>query len=239
MLVQNSQTTPNISFQMKVKFAVWDKNNKVAKALDNLPSSAFSDFPYGVRNMAHSTTAVGTKDCNDCNTIGITNGKKVFMFHLIPDELNLEKMKDFSQDAPLKQNVSSSIQRCIDDLKESGGKIEAFIIGGREKENYERRSISLFNGLKKILKSNEIKPTILWGQTQTAGLDAHFSVKANTLTIFTELCQLNEKIVKRLFEIIDFNPNDKAFLPNNRKIDTNNFKKDNLTPNLSEKRLYA
>lgn len=225
MRVSNQQSyyNQNTSFKMLVRFAKADELSK----LKELSQGAFaplvmSSWPYTIKNLAKSSDKLLTVGACDCSVIGLTNKEEAAMTHLIPNEENLDDMENFSKPASLNKYLRRKLQENIDELKQGGKIVKAFIIGGQDREDEERRSISLFKGLYDLLGENKIRPTIIWGQKAgRAELDALYSVKEDALTIFPNsfiLCyKLTPEFVKNYFEFIRFNPEDRVMIKNTRQ----------------------
>lgn len=229
---------PNQSFQMNVHFK-YKNDYKVMCAKCNLPINAVTDYTAGwaIKDAARGKKKLFTEFAADCNVIGFSNGKEAIVRHLIPSKKNLE-MTDFTKTAPLKKRLLSRLQKEVDSLKADGKIKTVFIIAGQPVENTKTRSLSMLHGLIDFCKSNELEPTIVWGQRGGNSLDALFDVKQDTLTIQPySYGQMTPHSIKDYFSWIKFNKEDKAILPNGRET-SKNYLTQNKKEETSIKRTY-
>lgn len=217
MKIAQIQNTSNPSFKMNVQFKYPEEMDKFL--MSKLPKKAISDYPYDISTPAKGVKLF-TQHCADCSIIGITNGEKAVMRHLIPICKNLTGMGDFTKTAKLKKQLLLQMEKELEGLKKSGGKLSAFLIGGQPIEVSQTRSLSLMHNLLQFFQKHEIKPTIIWGQ-QGGSLDALYSVKGDKLTIFpSQITQITPKSLRDNFSFMNFNNADKVFMPNGKEAKT-------------------
>ena len=134
-----------------------------------------------------------TKNIKDCTAGGITDGKKVLLFHLAPSEENFIEFKKFIN------NIKSKIPTNKDEL-------QGFIIGSARNNRRSRKMFEMIEGLFKDLGINYTK---LKGQSHTNDTDILYdTTKDSWLISNKEISQyINEKkspkeIFAKVFETV-------------------------------------
>lgn len=219
---QNSLGNPSFKMRVNLLPRHMDWQHKLLK------SEEICDMPYTIKNMIKSSRALYTDNVCDCAVLGVSNGKESFLTHLVPNGKNLDSMSNFDTKAKLNKTAQEELQKNIDNLKSQGQKIKAFIVGGQIFEQEESRSISLFKELQEILGKNDIKPTVFWGQGTNGKLNAFYSVKDDTLSLFPS-CSISKGKVKKYFNSMQFNEGDEVLLSGKKKIDTKKLHKEDAS----------
>ena len=145
-----------LSFTSKIKFVdylkFWEltEQNNVKKV----------DSPY-TANEIISDNAAYTDQIICCTAGGISNGKRVTMFHLIPDNSNTYGF----------ERVEEILEEHTGVTKKTGSKLNGLIIGGKGEEirktvdrhNHYANCKILFDKVKEFFENYNISPSIFWG----------------------------------------------------------------------------
>lgn len=190
--MQNSQ----ISFTSNIRLA---STNRFAKEIEGLSSKESVLFPWTANEMVTGTKAY-TQKIYDCAAGGITDGKKVLMFHLCPT---------FEQNADFKV-----IEKAI--LEKFGGKVEGLkgiLMGNKSKF---QASNDLFGNLKNFMEKNNIDFSMIKGIKKDEYSSLSYDVKNDTWTITNDSIaaelkkgvKLLKAVLERTFEGIKISKND-------------------------------
>lgn len=191
--MKNSQ----VSFTSNIRLA---SANRFAKEIESLTLKEAVSPPWTANEIVVGPRAYTTK-IYDCIAGGITDGKKVLMFHLCP---TYEQNADFS-----------IIEQAI--LEKFGGKIDGLkglLLGNKSKF---RASNDLFDKLKGFMEGHKIDFSTIKGVKKDEYSSLAYDLKSDTWTISSDYIaselkkgvKLLKSILERVFEVVQISHNDK------------------------------
>lgn len=196
IVVLKMQINKNCPVTFSAKINIVDiaefKNLKLSRLI---PTKQYVDYPWSADDVVLSTEAF-TDGIKDCSAGGITNGKRVFMFHLSTDALsNFDKVKKV-------------FEKGIAELKKDGLPLNGFLTG--EIPCFPQ-SRWLSSKIMRMFKKNGIDATIMSRQSLGGALDIYYSAENDTWTVAQKFPQRPITTVndlKREFQYIHLSEDD-------------------------------
>ena len=191
--MQNTQ----VSFKSNIRLA---SANRFAKEIAGMSLKNAVSSPWTAKEMVVGQKAYTTR-IYDCLAGGITDGKKVVMFHICP---TYEENKDFS-----------TIERTIlENFNEKTAGLRGVIVGNKPEH---AESNSLLENFRTFMKKNNIDFSLIRGVKKDDESSILFDVNTDTWTITnTYLAREVKKgtkflrgILERSFKEVNLSKNDK------------------------------
>ena len=209
-------STNTLGFTSKINIV--NNNN-----FENLPlieldhNNCCADFPFSEKEIFNNREGFAEEACC-CSAGGITDGKNVTMFHLIPENKNISGFNKIEKTLIKEIGINN-----ID----SNNKFNGLIVGGKsrklnaKKHNNNSNSRKLFSKIKEFFEKNNISYSVIWGHKQGGRkTNCHYSAENDTWTISTNSKIKKLKDLKRAYEFIHISDKDELYI-NDKKIELN------------------
>lgn len=219
------------SFGMNINIVTEDELRRIS-INEQIWWEHFSGPPWTKDTIVINKDKAYTEAATCCNVVGITNGKEVFLAHLIPNIENMSEEKIVKgetsarrrwlrkhdivlRESTLKPDLAKKIEENILRMKNNSNKrLTGFITGGVPYYRGSGYSMDMFESLNLLLKKHNVATTIAWGQTKSTNIDLLYSVAKDTLnlTIAALKQPLSLGSISNALSIFKFNFNDKVFI---------------------------
>lgn len=230
------------SFGMNINIVTEDELRQLAMA-EQIGQDHFSGPPWSQDTIVINKDKAYTEAATACNVVGITNGKEIFLAHLIPNIENMSEEKIVKgetsarrrwlrkhdivlRESTLKPDLAKKIEENILRMKKNSNKrLTGFITGGVPYNCGNVYSLDMFESLNSLLKKHNVATTIAWGQTKSTNIDLFYSVAKDTLNLAIAALKTSLSIgsISNALAIFKFNPFDKIFI-NRREVGFDLFK---------------
>jgi hypothetical protein len=176
------------------------------EALPKDKSTQYADYPWGLDEMVSMQPRAYTDSAACCNVVGVQNGQNVSLMHLQP-----------SANPP--ELVKMALTHEIEQLREKGQKLRAFLTGGDKGDNSSRLGVGILDNLNYM----GVPTSIFWGHDKALCTDAHYDTQTDTWSIYAPTTLEKPAIekgittleeLKEAYKVIQVAPGDHVFLGN-------------------------
>lgn len=219
------------SFGMNINIVTENELRQMAIA-EQVGLEHFSCPPWTKDTIVINKDMAYTEVATSCNVVGITNGKEIFLAHLVPNMENMSEEKIVKgetsakrrwlrkhdivlRESILKPDLAKKIEENIIRMKNNSNKrLTGFIMGGVPYNSGNVFSMDMFESLHSLLKKHKVSTTIAWGQTKATNMDFLYLVAKDTLNLAIAALKTSLSLgsISNALAIFKFNLGDKVFI---------------------------